>query len=219
MAVSDERLLRRAASGDTDAANELLARHTAIVGHVIRDFGWTAGSSEAGLPLDDAKQAGLVGLWVAILKYRPADEQGGDRPASFGTYARHVVRNRIRDAIRSARSLANEPLNKGVSYDETVNEHVSEGLARSGGMESATAEDLPEHELTPSAAEGALAEAAMSYDLARLRAVLTDQEYSVLMAHLSGASYHEIATDLAVSYKAVDGAMQRIRRKARALAS
>ena len=49
--------------------------------------------------------------------------------------------------------------------------------------------------------------------LARLRQRLTPLEYSVLLLRLSNHSYEEIATRLGVSKKAVDNAVQRLRRK------
>lgn len=215
MAVSDARLLRRAAQGDPDAANELLLRHTGLVGQAMRDVGLSPGDRVAGLPPDDASQAGLLGLWSAILTYRPASEQGGDRPASFSTYARRVVANRIRDAIRAATSRANEPLNLGKPYDDEPGERGEDATPTA----VAGPAELPAEALVPAAGEKALAQSAMAYDLGRLRAVLTDQEYGVLIAHLSGRTYPEIAYALAISYKSVDGAMQRIRKKARALGS
>ncbi len=47
----------------------------------------------------------------------------------------------------------------------------------------------------------------------RLRAGLSALEYRVLMAHLSGYSYREIAQQLGITEKAVDNARQRLRRK------
>ena len=47
----------------------------------------------------------------------------------------------------------------------------------------------------------------------RLQQDLTALEYRVLMAHLGGFAYREIAQRLAVSEKAVDNALQRVRRK------
>lgn len=213
MAISDARLLRRAAQGDPDAANELLLRHTALVGQAMRDVGLAPGDRVAGLPPDDASQAGLLGLWSAILTYRPVGEQHSEHPASFSTYARRVVANRIRDAIRSASSLANEPLNLGRPYEEEPADHAVE----SAPLSAAGPGELPADALAPAAGDEAIAQAAMAYDMSRLRSVLTDQEYAVLIAHLSGRTYPEIAQTLAISYKAVDGAMQRIRRKARVL--
>ena len=47
----------------------------------------------------------------------------------------------------------------------------------------------------------------------QLRRRLTDLEYQVLLARLSDRSYEQIAAQLGVSKKAVDNAVQRLRRK------
>ena len=49
--------------------------------------------------------------------------------------------------------------------------------------------------------------------LARLRTRLTDKEYQVMLLRLRDCSYAEIATRLGITPKAVDNAVQRIRRK------
>lgn len=47
----------------------------------------------------------------------------------------------------------------------------------------------------------------------RLKQTLTPLEYGVLMRHLSGMSYREIGEAVSCSEKAVDNALQRVRRK------
>ncbi len=47
----------------------------------------------------------------------------------------------------------------------------------------------------------------------KLRFLLTDKEYAVLIAYLGGDSYGEIAKHLSITPKAVDNALQRVRRK------
>ena len=49
--------------------------------------------------------------------------------------------------------------------------------------------------------------------MARLQTHLTEMEYRVLLLRLSDCSYAEIAARLGVTAKAVDNAIQRIRRK------
>ncbi|MBP3329047.1 MAG: RNA polymerase sporulation sigma factor SigH, partial [Clostridia bacterium] len=45
---------------------------------------------------------------------------------------------------------------------------------------------------------------------------LTDLEYSVLMRHIAGDSYEEIASNLVISTKSVDNALARARNKIKA---
>ncbi len=47
----------------------------------------------------------------------------------------------------------------------------------------------------------------------KLHSLLTDKEYAVLIAYLGGDSYAEIAKHLSITPKAVDNALQRVRRK------
>lgn len=47
----------------------------------------------------------------------------------------------------------------------------------------------------------------------KLRTLLTDKEYAVLIAYLGGDSYQMIAKHLSITPKAVDNALQRVRRK------
>ncbi len=54
-------------------------------------------------------------------------------------------------------------------------------------------------------------EAARLYE--KLRSLLTDKEYAVLIAYLGGDSYAQIAKRLSITPKAVDNALQRVRRK------
>ncbi len=46
-----------------------------------------------------------------------------------------------------------------------------------------------------------------------LQEQLTELEYQVLMLHIGAYSYREIAAKLSISEKAVDNALQRVRRK------
>lgn len=49
--------------------------------------------------------------------------------------------------------------------------------------------------------------------LLRLKELLTAREYAVLLRYLDGYSYAEIAAAMRLSQKAVDNALQRVRRK------
>lgn len=198
--VSDNRLVRRAAEGDQEAAYALLLRHTGIVGWAIRERG-LAPSGAPGLPSEDAEQAGLLGLWRAIKTYRPQGQDAGAPQAQFTTYAKRVVANAVEDACRSASTQRQRPLNSSISIDVPQND--GQGPHQMGAGESVESRALNELEFRA--------------DLGSLRTLLTPHEYLVLRAHLTGLTYAEVASTTGLSYKAVDGAMQRIRRKARML--
>lgn len=110
--------------------------------------------------------------------------------ASFRTYAAVCVRNRLFSALRRV-----------TSHDEEVMATPEESLEQVAGatdpavlvVERESADRL----------------------LARLRRRLTTREYAVLLRYLDGFSYAEIAADMQMTSKAVDNALQRVRRKMR----
>ena len=105
---------------------------------------------------------------------------------SFRTYAYACAHNRMISALRR-RGIEAEPL---CEEDELVSDSDNDDPAFL----------LVRHEELLHLRE-------------RLRAGLSTLEYRVLMAHLSGYSYREIAKQLGITEKAVDNARQRLRRK------
>ncbi len=106
---------------------------------------------------------------------------------AFRTYAYACARNRMVSALRHRDGVEAEPLD-----DE------DEPLILSNNDDPASL--LVRQEELQQLCE-------------RLRAGLSPLEYRVLMAHLGGYSYREIAKRLGITEKAVDNARQRLRRK------
>ena len=107
--------------------------------------------------------------------------------AAFTTYATACIRHRLLSVVRRYGPLANREV---------------------------PMEDSPE--LPDTAADPALylqEQEALEGLLARLRTQLTEREYRVLLLRLGDCSYAEIAARLGITTKAVDNAVQRIRRK------
>ena len=111
-----------------------------------------------------------------------------DGGATFTTYATTCIRNRLTSVARrhGARIRTEQPLEE----DSVL---------------SADADSDPAHRM--------LEQEALSHLQEQLRQRLTDLEYRVLLARLTDLSYDEIAQQLGVSKKAVDNAVQRLRRK------
>ena len=106
---------------------------------------------------------------------------------AFRTYAYACAHNRMISALRRRNGIEAESLNE---EDEPVFDSDNEDPASL----------LVRHEELLHLRE-------------RLRAGLSALEYRVLMAHLGGYSYREIAQQLGITEKAVDNARQRLRRK------
>jgi len=104
-------------------------------------------------------------------------------------------------AIRSAARLKHTPLNNGVSLEEASDAPVRESNARI----------VPEQRRTPE--EQVLArESAREFSNSFSR-YLSPFEQEVLQLYLDGYSYHSMAGKLGREEKAIDNAVQRIRRK------
>jgi len=110
-----------------------------------------------------------------------------DGGAAFTTYATACIRRRLLSAIRHNAPRADHEL--PLQDDLDLTDPTGDPALRL--QEQDTLDSL----------------------LTRLRQRLTPLEYSVLLLRLSDCSYEEIARRLAVSKKAVDNAVQRLRRK------
>lgn len=144
--------------------------------------------ANSGADSDDLRQEGLLGLFSAICSYRP------DKGAKFSTYAEVCIENRMRSFLARGRSRA-----------ESLVENIDE-------LSELHAEPVNE---TPESIY--LYKEYFSELFSRIRSVLSDAEYRVFSLCVNGVSYKKAAETLGVSEKYVDNAMQRARRKIRAL--
>ncbi len=139
-----------------------------------------------GAEPEDLVQEGLLGLLSAVQTYH----SGGG--ASFRTYASVCIRNRMLSVVRR---LSGADIRQDVLPEE-------EGQMYS--FPELTAEE-PETVL--------IRREEWQLLLQQLQAQLTPLEYQVLMLHIGAYSYREIAAKLSITEKAVDNALQRVRRK------
>lgn len=109
------------------------------------------------------------------------------KSVTFRTYAYACMRNRMISALRR-QGVEAESLN---SEDELLDVAATDVDPVSLVVRQEEAEQLKE----------------------RLKERLTALEYRVLMTHLNGFSYREIASRLEITEKAVDNALQRVRHK------
>ena len=135
---------------------------------------------------EDLMQEGMIGLLAAIKSY---DES---KKISFLSYAYTCVGNSIQTALRKVNRKKDFPKNSLVPFEK---EFVD------GKANSLSAED------------SFLAEESVSMLLQQLDKSLSKMENSVLRLFLVGCSYNEIAQRLNKSPKAIDNALQRIRKK------
>ena len=185
---SDLQLQQKAAMGEREAEEALVCRYMQLVRACARPFFLAGGESE------DLIQEGMFGLLSAIRQYDP--ENG----ASFRTFAEHCIKKRILSAIRSASRLKHFPLNDGLSLEQ-LSEDSSIPFAAIPAYSQLSPEEL------------VLARESKEELYNAFHHHLSGLEIRVLDLFLDGLSYQDIAQRLGKDAKAVDNAVQRIRRK------
>ncbi len=188
---AETQLLLRARGGDEDAVTELLDRYRVLARSKARSY------FLLGADRDDVMQEGMIGLYKAI---RDFDEARG---VPFRSFAEMCVTRQVLTAVRSGTRLKHAPLNSSVSLDQPLDV----------GTESASL-----GELIPAALSSDPAATVVSADEMRalqrhFDEVLSDLEQQVLQHHMEGKSYDEIAAVMQRHVKAIDNALQRIKRK------
>ena len=143
--------------------------------------------SAQGYEQNDFVQEGLLGLLSACKSYDDSCS------SSFKTYMSVVVERRFISIIRRMNSKKTVPDAALVQID---------GLSE----ELADERQSPEQLLMDKEQLAAMQK--------KLRALLSDREYRVMMLYASGLRYSAISQRLGISEKSVDNALQRVRRKA-----
>lgn len=181
--LTDGELAQRVQRKDADAFLELMRRYLGLIRTKAAPFHVSA------LDTDDLCQEGLMGLLSAALTYRE------EKTASFRTYAGICITNGILTACRAAASKKNLPLNDFVSLSgENPQTPLFSGQGENPEARLIAREDLQ------------MAKACIEREL-------SPKERQVLRFYLGGCTYQETAERLGIPQKAVDNAIQRIRRK------
>ena len=188
--MTDEVLAGLAQAGDREAEDILIRRYVEMIRGKAHLYFIVGADSE------DVIQEGMIGLFKAIHDY------SGNREATFKTFAELCINRQILTAVKTASRLKHQPLNDSVSLSTPVDETGGGTLEESLGGDMASNPEAVFMENT-------------------LSSLLTDEnstlfssmERKVLKEYLAGEKYPEIAQSLGKSYKAVDNAMQRIRKK------
>ena len=187
-ALNDVQLQKLSAQGERLAEEALAERYMRQVRCCARPFVLAGGDSE------DLIQEGMFGLISAIRQFNP--EAG----VSFRTFAEHCIKMRLLSAVKSASRLKHFPLNDGISLEQ-LTEDSSSQLSATSEIFRNSPEVL------------VLARESKEELYALFSRCLSRLEKSVLSLYLDGFSYSEIAARLNKDPKAIDNAVQRIRRK------
>ncbi|MCR5485571.1 MAG: sigma-70 family RNA polymerase sigma factor [Clostridiales bacterium] len=181
--VSEERLAMSAVSGDERATAALIERMTPTVKMLA------SGISSPLVEKDDLIQEGLIGLFSAVNTY------DASKGASFKTYARTCILNRMITAVRKNLRSSDVPSDFLFSIDEP-------------GLQLTDPDSDPQKIVSD--------QAEVSRVMETVDKQLSELERKVLNLYLSGSNYVEISERLSITPKSVDNALQRIRKKLKA---
>ena len=187
---SDEDIVSLAQNGDSDALVHLLEAYKGLVRIKARSY------FLIGADHEDIVQEGMIGLYKAVRDFRP------ERQVSFRAFSDLCIKRQIITAIKTATRQKHIPLNSYVSLNRPVYEEDNER----------TLLDVIEGRIT-NPEELFINQEEMVSMQTMMDEALSGFERQVLRAFLDGKSYQEIALMLNRHVKAVDNALQRIKKK------
>ena len=184
----------RARNGDGRALDALIRRYTSFVRLKASSYFLAGGDGE------DLQQEGLIGLYKAIRDYRV------DKDTSFRSFAELCITRQIITAIKGATRYKHGPLNGYVSFSHTPAGHDADGGDCTLGDTLAAS-----HRARPGVASSR-PRASRRWSACSARR-LSQLEARVLALFMEGESYETIGERLDCDAKAVDNALQRVKRK------
>ena len=187
----DKKYILKIKDGDEASLNKIMEKYKNFVYSRAKSF-FIVGAEQ-----EDIIQEGMIGLFKAIKGYDI------DKDVSFKSFADLCIRRQIITAIKASTRQKHIPLNSYLSlnksaFDEDTDREVIEQL------DMDTIPD-PLDTITKK-------ETYRSLEL-RMTEILSDFEQQVFNEYLNGESYIKIAEKLDTHSKAVDNAIQRIKKK------
>ncbi len=191
--LEDLQLLMRLKNGDDRARDLLIQRYTGFVRMKASSYFIAGGEPE------DLIQEGLIGLCKAMRDFR------ADKETSFRSFAELCVTRQIITAIKTATRYKHAPLNTYVSFSQTP-------AGQDPDSDCTLGDALPGSHVNDPAV------AVISTDELKslvfcLGSGLSPLEADALRMYLEGSSYEEMAEILECDTKAIDNALQRVKRK------
>ena len=187
-------LVLRARNGDGRALDALVRRYQSFVR--LRASSYFLAGGDA----DDLQQEGLIGLYKAIRDYRV------DKDTSFRSFAELCITRQVITAIKSATRYKHQPLNGSISFSHTP-------AGQDGDSGDCTLGDTLAGSPVSDPCVRVISTEELTALVGMLGSALSSLESRVLTRFIEGESYEAIADELGVDAKAVDNALQRVKRK------
>ena len=191
--LEDLQLVMRVHNGDERAREILIQRYNGFVRMKASSYFIAGGEPE------DLVQEGLIGLCKAMRDFR------ADKETSFRSFAELCVTRQIITAIKTATRFKHAPLNTYVSFSQTP-------AGQDPDSDVTLGDALPgSHVNDPSVAVISTDE--LKSLVFCLGTGLSPLEADALRMYLEGSSYEDMAEVLDCDTKAIDHALQRVKRK------
>ena len=188
--LSDEEVVLLAQDGDNQALEHIIIRYRNFVYAKAKKF-FLIGSEQ-----DDLIQEGMIGLYEAIKSFK-------NDKASFKSFAGICVRRQMISAVKSATRNKHKPLNSYISLDKNVYDQDNDVAFIDSILDNSP--QNPESIIIDKESLDGIE--------SKINNTLSKLELEVLMYYLDGFSYQQIAEKIEKDVKAVDNAIQRIKKK------
>lgn len=191
--LEDLQLVMRVHNGDERAREQLIQRYTGFVRMKASSYFIAGGEPE------DLVQEGLIGLCKAMRDFR------ADKETSFRSFAELCVTRQIITAIKTATRFKHSPLNTYVSFSQTP-------AGQDPDSDVTLGDALPGSHVHDPSVKVISTDELQSLVFC-LGTGLSPLESDALRMYLEGSSYEEMAEVLECDTKAIDNALQRVKRK------
>lgn len=185
-------LVLKAKSGDMESMEAILKYFKPKVTAICREY------FLIGADFDDILQEGMIGLYKSINGYNP------EKNNNFPKFASMCIHHQIQNAVKTANSKKNYPLNDYVSINVE------------GRVDSE--DDSPKIMLQADNShteQNSLNKESLKNVYNAIKNALTPEQYKILLMYLNGFTYSEIAEQFNVSNKNIDNQIQAIKKKLR----
>lgn len=184
-------ILESAKKGNGESMELILKSFKPKVNAICREY-FLIGSD-----FDDILQEGMIGLYKAIQNY---DQAKND---NFARFASLCIHRQIQNAVKIANSKKNLPLNDYFSIN--IEGEIESDGERSPQIILVTKDRVAE--------KVSLAKEKNSNIIKKIKEILNDLQFKVLIYYLNGYSYNEIASIIDEKPKKIDNIIQQIKRK------
>ena len=187
----DNKYIQEIKDGNSEALNKIMEKYKPYVYLKAKPF------FMIGAEKEDIIQEGMIGLFKAIKGYN------AERDVSFKIFADLCIRRQIMTAVKASTRQKHIPLNSYLSLNKTAFDEDDDRAI----IEMIDKDSVPDPLETITKRE--------KYQKIenKMSEVLSDFEQKVFNEYINGGSYAQIAEKIGSHPKAIDNAVQRIKKK------